>query len=284
MARRRPNEVSLNFDSLTDLVTNLAGGLILLVLLLFITTRGTAIQVRNVSDTNPQASSQTAGLEAEVAALQRLLQQIENERAQRQAEVERLFETASASQPRNSEQPEGQPGPPAIVELRPPMLQETELATGTVFVLTNGRVYFLDIENFSNIYKFTIQHVVESINKSANLKSYQSGILERLRGGDFDVRFTLNREQTELRATLALKAGSRGETVEQAWHPNSSYREQIDQLHPERHFIVFFVYPDSFELFRTVREIILEQNFHYNWTPINAGEELNLGPGRGVVN
>lgn len=111
MSRRRPNHFDLNFDSLTDLITNLAGGFTLLVLLLWgITQQGednmayspkhtpmpkTASGKRDAGDQSLIPLQKRAiALRAETQGFQRDLDQLEQEIPQLRKELEDLIKLA----------------------------------------------------------------------------------------------------------------------------------------------------------------------------------------------
>src|SRR4051794_24932225 len=73
MAKRRMSQIELNFDSMTDLITNLAGGLILLVLLLLGVTREAVSQSKPAPPPAPaEEEPQEAGDRSAKALRQRI--------------------------------------------------------------------------------------------------------------------------------------------------------------------------------------------------------------------
>src|SRR5262249_18319124 len=64
---------------------------------------------------------------------------------------------------------------------------------------------------------------------------------------------------------------ARGETEEAALKPGSKYRAVIEYIHPTETAVTFWVYADSFSLYRTLREDLHKRGF------VVAGRPLELG-------
>lgn len=96
MARRRDSDVELSFDSMTDLVTNLAGGLILVVLLLMGMTRNAqpVVEDKSVRQLYELANE----LRAEIQAVDQHLRRSEEEVDMIRREVEALLQSAKRTQ------------------------------------------------------------------------------------------------------------------------------------------------------------------------------------------
>lgn len=265
MAQRRVGEVSLTFDSMTDLVTNLAGGLILLVLLLAGLTRGSARQARG----GPEAPESEV-LAEEVAALEQILAELRRELPKRKAEAAELRQQAASQQPREAADPEGVAGRPAVIEVRPPMVSnEDNRAPRGMFVVRKGRLFCLDLDGFEAEYDALLERPPGA----------GDGPRRTLRSGDFDVIFAL--ERGVLVGTLASKPDAVGETVEQARRSDSRYRMVLNNLDPDRHFVTYFVYPDGFEQLHEFREVAQARGLRCGWQPKSAGDEVLLVRGGG---
>jgi hypothetical protein len=96
VARRRDSDVELSFDSMTDLVTNLAGGLILVVLLLMGMTRNAqpVVEDKSVRQLYELANE----LRAEIQAVDQHLRRSEEEVDMIRREVEALLQSAKRTQ------------------------------------------------------------------------------------------------------------------------------------------------------------------------------------------
>jgi len=70
-----------------------------------------------------------------------------------------------------------------------------------------------------------------------------------------------------------------GESLAEIRQPDSDYNALLTSLDPREHYLYFFVEPDSFEMFRTVRQIARSRGFSTGWDPRGPGEPLCFGPG-----
>ena len=107
MGKRRNSEVELCFDSMTDLITNLAGGLILLVLLLMGVTRdaakkqepkpkeltGAELQ-KEVEKSSRPLQDRMAQVQIEIASADREVNAFEKRLPQLQQEIDELVKKA----------------------------------------------------------------------------------------------------------------------------------------------------------------------------------------------
>jgi hypothetical protein len=64
---------------------------------------------------------------------------------------------------------------------------------------------------------------------------------------------------------------SRGEPLQAALESGSEFRQIIDGLDPERSAVTFWVYPDSFELFRRLRDILYQRDIIVAGRPLPDG-------------
>ncbi len=63
-------------------------------------------------------------------------------------------------------------------------------------------------------------------------------------------------------------AANRGETLEAALAGNSDFRQNIARLVPQQSVVTFWVYPDSFAMFRQLRDLLYEQDIEVAGRPI----------------
>ena len=66
----------------------------------------------------------------------------------------------------------------------------------------------------------------------------------------------------------------RGETVEQALRPKSEFRQLVDNLDPRLTVVTFWVYPDSFETFRKLRDHLYDRGHDIAGRPLPAGAPI----------
>jgi hypothetical protein len=69
--------------------------------------------------------------------------------------------------------------------------------------------------------------------------------------------------------------GVRGETEEQAFKPGSDFRQVADVLDPQQHTVTFWVYPDSFALYRRLRDYLYERDIVVAGRPLPDGAPIS---------
>lgn len=69
----------------------------------------------------------------------------------------------------------------------------------------------------------------------------------------------------------------RGETLEQALRPSSEFRQSVDALDSQT-VVTFWVYPDSFALFRALRDYLYERGVEVAGRPLPADEPISGSP------
>ncbi len=302
MAQRRVSHLSFNFDSLTDLVTNLAGALIMIVLLFFFLSSknvknaasAAAAGLPGRAGSPPNRASNVPALRFRTADLGPRLKQKQDELDKFKAQIAEIDRDAAKVQPREFADPNGTPGKPATVNFRPPMLSESDKGTGAFFVLMRGRVFFFKpaeyrkaLKNFEEKWRAGIG---EATRNGADLGAFELAEDASLPSGDYNIRFHANPSKVDkngnrsasVTITPRLKGDARGEAGDEAKKPGSIYRALLDQLTPAEQSISYAVFPDSFALFLDLRQLILDRGFSYNWEPAQTGEELQLGTGGGV--
>lgn len=299
MAQRRVSEFSLNYDSLTDLITNLAGGLIMLVLLLFGMTKGTTEEARArdslrrppPTKTDPNASRKAATLKTEVRVLEAQDRDLDERLARLREEAEELKRLAASQQPAEHEDPAGRKDQAALVTFRPPMMREAGAneKVSAFFVFMKQSIFMLDFVDYTNTLDELISELQATAQRGGDIDQYEKGVVRRLQGGDFDFKFQLLliREKDEVVGAAPIvelipKPGATGEGRDAAFAARSNYLGTLDRLQPETQYISFFVYPDSFELFRDARDLAMRRRFSYNWEPMQAGTPIQLGAGRPI--
>jgi multidrug efflux pump subunit AcrA (membrane-fusion protein) len=81
-------------------------------------------------------------------------------------------------------------------------------------------------------------------------------------------------------AQLVLKLDEEpvGETIDQAFEPNSSFRLRLRSLAADKHAITLWVYGDSFLLAKEVEEFCHDAGFDVVMMPLPDGHPVSLGP------
>ncbi len=66
----------------------------------------------------------------------------------------------------------------------------------------------------------------------------------------------------------------RGETAEAALAPNSEFRRVVDHIEPRQAAVTMWVYPDSFPLFRQLRDYLYDHDIVVAGRPITEGNAM----------
>jgi hypothetical protein len=71
---------------------------------------------------------------------------------------------------------------------------------------------------------------------------------------------------------------SRGETYENTRNPISEFSRAINRINPSRATITLWVYPDSFTLYRQIRNELVERGFSVAARPLPQGMTIRGSP------
>ena len=64
---------------------------------------------------------------------------------------------------------------------------------------------------------------------------------------------------------------NRGESLQQALAPESEFRQIVDRVDPQQMTITLWVYPDSFALYRTLRDYLADRGISVAGRPLPEG-------------
>lgn len=279
MAKRRSGEVELCFDSMTDLITNLAGGLILLVLLLLGVTREAKSQPADAAGGEKAKAGPRPirSLEERAAVLTLALKQADRDLAQLEArlprlrrEVEDLMDKVSSLAPRGRDKAEEKKGA-TEVEYRLPMKQLVNKG-GLLFYLEDERVSYFDL---GAILRAEVKEVEKA--KAEDRKVNYPLTLDPP-GSLFTVKLTRH-SPLQATAEVTRKADAKGETLAEIQKADSRFRAVLAKHSPTTHVVQFHVFPDSFGLFREVRKLAWGAKYDVGWSPYAPLEEKRLTVG-----
>lgn len=154
---------------------------------------------------------------------------------------------------------EKEPTPKKLLRFRTPVSRAVE-GDELMFECRGGRVSFVDVPAFLHEIKNGINDAkIEEIGKLGTFTSTTSPV------GAFRLRYTFQAQEAPFGAREGVRirltqwvvepvALSRGETAEESLQENSDFRRLADGLDSERTTVTFWVYPDSFTLFRALRD------------------------------
>jgi hypothetical protein len=190
---------------------------------------------------------------------------------------------------------EKEPGTKQVLRWRTPVsqpLQTEEL----LFECREGRVTLIDIGSL-------LEEAHRLMQEKRDVLRRQWDYSEETRPvGAFRLRFTVEREQSPLEAGAGLPADDRtsyrysmtgwrvepvethrGETVKEALTPGSAFRRVIDGLDANQTAVTFWVYADSFDAYRQLRDVLHERDVVVAGRPLPPGVAIAASSRRGTV-
>jgi hypothetical protein len=336
---RRVREIPFSFDSFLDVVANVVGIIIRLILVVWVGARSySSLQVLTARPATPPAKSPTktsgpqdplqqqlaqhrqelAQAQARLLEQLRQLEEVKEQRsqtegrlttmsAQRQgvdkerttlkqttADASRTYETVALSLDEIKKRQTKLLEDIKNLEKLPPISHQLRYQTPVsrpvmsdefMFECREGRVTFIDLPTL-----FTeVGHDLKEKGQLLKTRWQVSDVSVPV--GAFRLRYTLERERGLVEAVLPGSAPEasagyrygvtewtvepvapvRGETAAAALAPGSEFRRLADALDPHQAVVTFWVYPDSFALFRQLRDYLYERNL------VVAGRPLPLG-------
>jgi hypothetical protein len=335
---RRPKEVAFSFDSFLDLVTNVVGIIIRLILVVWVGARSYTSLTQSQRETKPasaavapllkltdpledeltrqrreldearaqlleqlrhleltQQAQQT--LEHELAALDARKQQLEREAAaidrtckDREGGVRAVMLSLEELKRRQQKLVEEiqalqkQPPQKKLLRYRTPVskpVQTEEL----LFECYQGRVTYVDVATM-------LAEIKARLEEKGDVLKHTWQVSDVTRpAGAFRLRYTLERERNTLDAVFATAAPSahgsfsyglsewvaepvapiRGEPGDAALARGSQFRLLVDSLDPQTAAVTFWVYPDSFDLYRRLRDYLAERDITVAGRPLPEG-------------
>ena len=339
--RRRTREIPFSFDSFLDVVANVCGIIIRLILVAWVGARSYhTLAAQRAAETpagpppaaehaspEPTAVSDPLALELQRQRRemeqheQRLLDQLrqyqqlqsgnaglgtqlddltaaQQTREQQQGQLEgttaertaaaRTAQVSLADLRRRSEQLAGELReleklPPAskVLRYRTPVSRPVHTEEFH-FECREGRVSYIDLQAFLVEIHRGMPDKVELLKSRWEVESV-TGV-----AGAFRLRYTLERERGVLDGGAApgreqsFRYGlsgwvvepvlpTRGESAEVALRPGAQFRRLADALDPEQTVVTFWVYPDSFTLYRQLRDYLYEHNVEVAGRPLPPG-------------
>ncbi|MBI3412365.1 MAG: hypothetical protein HY040_28935 [Planctomycetes bacterium] len=138
------------------------------------------------------------------------------------------------------------------------------------FECRGGKITFIDLQAFLHELQAAGDNVVEELRNRNKVERVTSQVgAFRLRyfyekegalGGSFRYGITGWRVET--------MSDARGETLDAALAANSDFRRVADAIDPNQTVVTFWVYPDSFELFRRLRDFLYEREVEVAGRPL----------------
>lgn len=319
MARRpKPEGEAAGHDSFLDVVTNMVGIMVILVMVCGMriqqSVREPKIDVEKVEKARAKAAAVEADLmnltaetkHFEAAAAQRrqerdelatLVAAIEAQIAgsrdlgagAEQADMEMRTQLASARLELERLENERKivaaaPGPVVEVVNLPTPLSAVVIGKEAHFVLSKGRIAFIPLDAL--LEKFKSQATAQA-RAFAGRNELSDAVGPE---GGFRLRYTLERRDLggsmgrtgyEIRLNhwkLLPTRSDLGEKLAEALAPNSDFRFQLSRLSPQRVTITCWVYPDSFAEFREIKKELFRLGYDSGARPLPAGMPVSGSP------
>jgi hypothetical protein len=149
------------------------------------------------------------------------------------------------------------------------------------FECREGRVSFIDLQAFLVEIRRGLEDKAQRLKTQWEVEDTAGPV------GAFRLRYTVEREAGLLRGGVPDSAANfrygvsswvvepilpvRGENAAAALAAGSAFRRLIDSLDPEHTVVTFWVYPDSFALYRQLRDLLHERNIEVAGRPLPTG-------------
>jgi hypothetical protein len=141
------------------------------------------------------------------------------------------------------------------------------------FECRGGRVAFIDMPAFMHEIHDHMEDIPDLLRKEARVRRITSSV------GAFRLQYVFEREQTFLDSPTNFSYGmsgwvvepilfKRGESLLEALGPQSDFHRIADAIDPNQAVVTFWVYPDSFEIFRALRDYLYEREVEVAGRPL----------------
>jgi hypothetical protein len=337
MRRRRPHrEIPFSFDSFLDLVANVVGIIIRLILIVWVGARSyssisppedstpTRVAVATAAPEDPLQSELATNrreleeAQAQLIAQLRLLRQTQEEATQvshdldqvaagvgvltgQMAELDQAAgdrKQASAIAALSAEELrrrvgkvrqalrdlQAQPSAKQALRFRTPVSQPVH-SEELMFECRNGRVTFIDLAALLEVMKRDLDDHAKTLRRQWQVRAvagpvgpFQMNYLVERERGPFESRLAAAGPDPDASFRYGLSAWqiepvtlTRGETLDEALKAGSGFRQVVDRLDARETAVTFWVYPDSFALFRQVRDYLYERDILVAGRPLPDG-------------
>lgn len=156
------------------------------------------------------------------------------------------------------------------------------------FEVRQGRVAFIDLEK-----------LMDKVRTDARIRLRVAGVGARRIGGEvgpigvFSLQYEMARESDVLEEVLDMRgmtfqlvgwelvpeSNVRGETFETARMSASEFSRAVNRLRPGKSTVTMWIYPDGFEVYRQLRDLLHDRGFLVAARPLPAGIPIRGSPG-----
>ncbi|MCY2987517.1 MAG: hypothetical protein NTY19_06595 [Planctomycetota bacterium] len=232
----------------------------------------------------PPLAHRYAALEAQLLHLKEQIAKLDATIPKLEKQVDELTERTDLLIPRRSDESTKSPSktPRKEVGYRRPIEQrEKDLKTPVIFVCEENRVAIFDLDAAN-------RELQEELRRKGRISlTPGKSVTFKLNAGDFVLSVTgiaVGNDIT-LRQEGSRTAGCPGEPIADLSKSDSKIRKYLKQIESQAASTViqFIVYPDSYDAFREVRQVVWQGHFRVNWVPMSHGEKIVFGAGTGDV-
>jgi hypothetical protein len=219
-----------------------------------------------------------ASLRAQLQALDSKIADLRRRVPAAQEELEALMGRVGSIKPADPNDPDPpEKSGPMQVPYRPPFARVVHKGTPIVLVCQENCVSILDFEKFDS----ELEKAVKSQSQIQTLVKTGG----KFDAGDFEIKiqFLVVGRDVMVLQEAERKEGQIGEAIKLATRAGSKVRTRLDELDAENSVIQFAVYPDSYDAFRQIREVVWEGKFSVNWIPLKHGDTISIGTSKGGI-
>jgi hypothetical protein len=177
--------------------------------------------------------------------------------------------------------------PVTIVKHRPTPLAKTVFGKEVHFRLQAGRIVYLPIDELAEMFKAEAKEKTWKLKQSPQITE----TVGPYRG--FQLRYTLKRATYNMESRAGVVVQERveldhfvlvpvqddlGETLDQALRPDSDMRSVLAGFDPNQATVTVWVYPDSFEPFRVLKEELYKLGYLTASRPMPEGQPITGSP------
>jgi hypothetical protein len=178
---------------------------------------------------------------------------------------------------------QAQPAAKQVVRYRTPVSKPVE-AEELQFECYKGRVTFIDVGAMLEEVRRGLRDKGEALRTTWEVSDVVGPM------GPFQMRYAVERERGSFPGSTPDADGAyryglsawriepvtevRGETPEEALKPGSEFRQIVDGLDPQYAAVTFWVYPDSFPLYRKLRDYLYERDLVVAGRPLPEGAPI----------
>jgi hypothetical protein len=155
------------------------------------------------------------------------------------------------------------------------------------FELRRARVTFINLDQLMNLCKSDAQVRMRMSDRPTEITSKVGPVgafslayeLVKATPGSVDELIQRKSVRFDLRAwELLPESENRGETFEATRNPISEFARAVNRMSPSRSTLTLWVYPDSFALYRRLREDLIEHGFSVAGRPLPEGMTIRGSP------